>query len=106
MYEDTALTYLDMELELIAAVAILAGLLFLATIDMAFANMSDVSLRRLAADADAARGGAGVDSGAGARGDCGDVSEVCGDAGGVMRVSPGCLPSADEVAIIAGSVPR
>lgn len=33
MYEDTALTYLDMELELIAAVAILAGLLFLATID-------------------------------------------------------------------------
>ena len=55
MYEDTALTYLDMELELIAAVAILAGLLFLATIDMAFANMSDVSLRRLAADADAER---------------------------------------------------
>ena len=44
-----------MEIEIISAAVILIGLVFMATVDMAFAHMSDVSLRRLAADADADR---------------------------------------------------
>ena len=39
-----------MELEIAAGVAILLAMLFLATIDLAFANISDVGLRRLSAD--------------------------------------------------------
>jgi len=39
-----------MEIELIIAVVILVATFFLATIDMAFSRLSDVSLRRLAAD--------------------------------------------------------
>src|SRR6478672_1741237 len=41
-----------MELELASLVVILVVLVFLATIDTAFARMSDVSLRRLASDAE------------------------------------------------------
>jgi putative hemolysin len=41
-----------MEIEIIIAVIILLVLVFLATVDMAFSHLSDVSLRRLAADAD------------------------------------------------------
>ncbi len=44
-----------MEIEIISAAVILIGLVFMATVDMAFAHLSDVSLRRLAADADADR---------------------------------------------------
>jgi CBS domain containing-hemolysin-like protein len=44
-----------MEIEIISAIVILAGLVFMATVDMAFAHMSDVSLRRIAADAEADR---------------------------------------------------
>lgn len=43
-----------MEAEIIIAVAILVALVFLATVDMAFAHLSDVSLRRLAAEAEEA----------------------------------------------------
>jgi len=39
-----------MEIEIISAVAILVVLVFLATIDMSFSHLSDVSLRRIAAD--------------------------------------------------------
>ena len=39
-----------MEIELIVAVLILLALVFLATIDMAFSQLSDVALRRLASD--------------------------------------------------------
>ena len=39
-----------MEIEIISAVAILIVLVFLATIDMSFSHLSDVSLRRIAAD--------------------------------------------------------
>jgi len=42
-----------MQIEIIIAVAILLLLVFLATIDMAFSHLSDVSLRRLAADVEA-----------------------------------------------------
>ena len=42
-----------MELELVFAVLILLSLVFLATIDMAFTHLSDVSLRRLASDVEA-----------------------------------------------------
>jgi CBS domain containing-hemolysin-like protein len=41
-----------MELEIAAGVAILLAMLFLATIDLAFAHISDVGLRRLSADAE------------------------------------------------------
>lgn len=41
-----------MEIEIAIAVVILLVLVFLATIDMAFTHLSDVSLRRLAADAE------------------------------------------------------
>jgi len=44
-----------MEIEIISAAVILIGLVFMATVDMAFAHMSDVSLRRIAADAEADR---------------------------------------------------
>ena len=43
-----------MEAEIIIAVAILLALIFLATVDMAFTHLSDVSLRRLAAEAEEA----------------------------------------------------
>ncbi|MDQ3129973.1 MAG: hemolysin family protein [Acidobacteriota bacterium] len=39
-----------MEIEIISAAAILVVLVFLATIDMSFSHLSDVSLRRIAAD--------------------------------------------------------
>ena len=39
-----------MEIEIIIAVIILFALVFLATIDMAFAHLSDVSLHRLTSD--------------------------------------------------------
>ena len=42
-----------MEFELVFAVLILLSLVFLATIDMAFTHLSDVSLRRLASDVEA-----------------------------------------------------
>ena len=42
-----------MQIEIIVAFAILFALVFLATIDMAFSRLSDVSLRRLAADVEA-----------------------------------------------------
>ncbi|MGH9820325.1 MAG: CBS domain-containing protein, partial [Pyrinomonadaceae bacterium] len=41
-----------MEIEIIVALIILLVLIFLATVDMAFSHLSDVSLRRLAADAE------------------------------------------------------
>lgn len=41
-----------MELEIAAGVAILLAMLFLATIDLAFAHISDVGLRRLSAEAE------------------------------------------------------
>lgn len=41
-----------MEIEIIIALIILLVLIFLATVDMAFSHLSDVSLRRLAADAE------------------------------------------------------
>lgn len=44
-----------MEIEIISAAVLLIGLVFMATVDMAFAHMSDVSLRRIAADAEADR---------------------------------------------------
>ena len=43
-----------MEIEIASLLAILIVLVFLATVDTAFAKMSDVSLRRLAADAEEA----------------------------------------------------
>ena len=39
-----------MEIEIIIAVIILIALVFLATVDMAFSHLSDVSLRRLSSD--------------------------------------------------------
>src|SRR5687767_11541574 len=39
-----------MEVEIVIAVIILLALLFLATIDLAFSHLSDVSLRRISAD--------------------------------------------------------
>src|SRR5688572_32840266 len=39
-----------MQVEIVIAVIILLALLFLATIDMAFYHLSDVSLRRISAD--------------------------------------------------------
>ena len=42
-----------MQFEIIIAVIILLALVFLATVDMAFSHLSDVSLRRLAADVEA-----------------------------------------------------
>jgi putative hemolysin len=41
-----------MEVEIIIALVILVALIFLATVDMAFTHLSDVSLRRLAAEAE------------------------------------------------------
>src|SRR5215212_3031819 len=41
-----------MEVEIIIALVILVALVFLATVDMAFTHLSDVSLRRLASDAE------------------------------------------------------
>src|SRR5687767_766680 len=41
-----------MELEIAACVSILIVLVFLATVDMAFSHLSDLSLRRLSADVD------------------------------------------------------
>src|SRR5438874_13109554 len=41
-----------MEIEIVSLVVILLALVFLATIDTAFARLSDVSLRRLATDAE------------------------------------------------------
>ena len=41
-----------MQLEIVIAVVILLVLVFLASVDMAFSHLSDVSLRRLAADAE------------------------------------------------------
>ncbi|MGB7070170.1 MAG: hemolysin family protein, partial [Pyrinomonadaceae bacterium] len=41
-----------MEIELVVAALLLVGLVFLATIDMALSHQSDVTLRRIAADAD------------------------------------------------------
>lgn len=41
-----------MEIEIIIAVIILLAMVFLATVDMAFSHLSDVSLRRIATDAD------------------------------------------------------
>jgi putative hemolysin len=43
-----------MQIEIIVAVIILLALVFLSTVDMAFLHLSDVSLRRLSADADLA----------------------------------------------------
>ncbi|MBP7416097.1 MAG: HlyC/CorC family transporter [Pyrinomonadaceae bacterium] len=43
-----------MELEIFIAAAILLGLVFTATVDMAFSHLSDVGLRRLASDEEAA----------------------------------------------------
>src|SRR5512140_1644753 len=43
-----------MEIELILAAVILLALVFLATVDMAFTHISDVSLRRLSSDEDLA----------------------------------------------------
>ena len=43
-----------MEIEIVIVFAILIGLVFLATIDMAFSRLSDVSLRRLASDVEEA----------------------------------------------------
>jgi putative hemolysin len=44
-----------MEIEIVVALLILIVLVFLATVDMAFGHLSDVSLRRLATDAEAER---------------------------------------------------
>jgi CBS domain containing-hemolysin-like protein len=44
-----------MQIEIVIAVVILLTLIFFATIDTAFTHLSDVSLRRLAADAESAR---------------------------------------------------
>ena len=41
-----------MELEIAACLSILIVLVFLATVDMAFSQLSDLSLRRLSADSD------------------------------------------------------
>src|SRR6187549_2284609 len=41
-----------MEIEIVIAVLILVALVFLATIDMAFSQLSDVSLRRLSAESE------------------------------------------------------
>ena len=43
-----------MEIEIVVAVIILLALVFLATVDMAFSHLSDVSLRRISADAELA----------------------------------------------------
>src|SRR4051812_6612608 len=43
-----------MQIEIIVAVIILLALVFLSTVDMAFLHLSDVSLRRLSADAELA----------------------------------------------------
>src|SRR5439155_19187216 len=43
-----------MELEIIIAAIILLSLVFLATVDIAFAHLSDVSLRRISSDAEMA----------------------------------------------------
>src|SRR5690349_12037868 len=43
-----------MEIEIIIAAAILLVLVFLATVDMAFSHLSDVSLRRISTDEDVA----------------------------------------------------
>ena len=39
-----------MEIEIISALLILLALIFLATVDMSFSHLSDVSLRRLTSD--------------------------------------------------------
>ncbi|MBK6749597.1 MAG: HlyC/CorC family transporter [Pyrinomonadaceae bacterium] len=44
-----------MEIEIVVAVIILLALVFLATVDMAFSHLSDVSLRRISADAELAQ---------------------------------------------------
>ncbi len=44
-----------MEIEMVVAVIILLALVFLATVDMAFSHLSDVSLRRISADAELAQ---------------------------------------------------
>ncbi|MEP6944969.1 MAG: hemolysin family protein [Acidobacteriota bacterium] len=44
-----------MEIEIIVAVVILLALVFLSTVDMAFLHLSDVSLRRISADAELAQ---------------------------------------------------
>ncbi len=43
-----------MEIEIVVAIVLLAALVFLATVDMAFTHLSDVSLRRISADAELA----------------------------------------------------
>ncbi len=43
-----------MEIEIVVAIILLAALVFLATVDMAFTHLSDVSLRRISADAELA----------------------------------------------------
>ncbi len=43
-----------MQIEIVVAVIILVALVFLATVDMAFSHLSDVSLRRISADAELA----------------------------------------------------
>ena len=43
-----------MEIEIIIAVIILIALVFLATVDMAFSHLSDVSLRRISTDEEVA----------------------------------------------------
>src|SRR5215470_319077 len=50
-----------MELEIASLVIILLVLVFLATIDTAFARLSDVSLRRLAGDAEEANNAAAAE---------------------------------------------
>ena len=44
-----------MQIEIVVAVIILVALVFLATVDMAFSHLSDVSLRRISADAELAQ---------------------------------------------------
>jgi len=44
-----------MEIEIVVAVFLLVALVFLATVDMAFSHLSDVSLRRISADAELAQ---------------------------------------------------
>ena len=44
-----------MQIEIVVAVIILLALVFLATVDMAFSHLSDVSLRRISADAELAQ---------------------------------------------------
>lgn len=43
---------LTMEIEIVAAVIILVALIFLATVDLAFSQLSDLSLRRLSSESD------------------------------------------------------